>query len=372
MKCTICRNIITQDQKTKEHIIPNAIGGRKKIEGFICKNCNSETGRTWDAELTKQLNALCLICNISRERGSSPPISVETTAGDTVRYHAGGIVKKDRPYVFEEVDGQQVSLSIQARDESELKKILRQKKKKFPTLNIEEALSMLETESSFPQGMYKFSLNFGNELSMKAIVKSLLAVVFDAGVSVDNCDVAIQFLDQGGNIPVGYYYETDLIHNRRAGAPIHCVFVKGDKNAGNIVGYIELFGAYRMVSLLSSNYVGEDFSHSYAIDPISGKQETVQVNFTLDLEEILESYDYKKIPEGSMQEVFEQVIAYAQSRNYKLEREKVLLQAIDKGFRACGIDEGETPTEEQLKIISGIVFDELSPLLKHQISKASE
>lgn len=372
MKCTICRNQITQDQNTKEHIIPNAIGGRKKIEGFICKACNSETGHTWDAELTKQLNALCLICNISRERGASQAMSVETTAGDTVKYHAGGIVKKDRPYVFEEVDGQQVSLSIQARDVNELKKILRQKKKKFPNLNIEEALSMSETGASFPQGMYKFSLNFGNELSMKAIVKSLLAIVFDAGINVDNCDLALQFLDQGGNIPVGYYYETDLIHNREAGIPIHCVFVKGCKDTGSIVGYVELFGTYRMVSLLSSNYSGEDFSHSYAIDPIAGEQKEAQVNFTLNLEEIHEAYDYKKIPEGAMQAVFKQVTVYAQNRNYELERDRVLSQAVDKGFRECGAKEGEVLTEEHLRIISDIVFAELSPLLKHQMSKISD
>lgn len=37
--CALCDTEITIDNDTREHVIPNAIGGRKKISGFICENC---------------------------------------------------------------------------------------------------------------------------------------------------------------------------------------------------------------------------------------------------------------------------------------------------------------------------------------------
>ena len=60
LNCALCDIIITNENDTKEHIVPNAIGGRKKIKGFICRACNSTSGDSWDKELAKQLNPLSL------------------------------------------------------------------------------------------------------------------------------------------------------------------------------------------------------------------------------------------------------------------------------------------------------------------------
>ncbi|GAL13836.1 hypothetical protein JCM19233_4843 [Vibrio astriarenae] len=72
-KCALCDVEITEKNDTKEHLIPNAIGGRKKVKGFICENCNNASGDDWESELAKQLNPLSLFFGISRERGEAPP-----------------------------------------------------------------------------------------------------------------------------------------------------------------------------------------------------------------------------------------------------------------------------------------------------------
>ena len=288
MNCTICKDTISKSNNTKEHIIPSSIGGRKKISSFICRNCNSTTGASWDAELAKQLKSLCLICNISRDRGVTPPVTIQTTKGETVKYHAGGIIKKDKPSVSEKRDGNLVSISIQARDKEEAKIILRKKKKKFPKLDMKEALAQIEEYSSSPDDLYRFKFNFGNESSMKSAIKSLLATISDMGINPNVCELAINFLDCSDTIPIGYYYEQDLIQNRVTGIPIHCFYVKGCKNKKTITGYVELFGSYRMVSLLSSNYIGEDFEHHHALDPISGKEQEVKISLDLNKDEIIQ------------------------------------------------------------------------------------
>ena len=48
-KCFLCKVPLTSENDSKEHIIPQSIGGRKKVKGFICQDCNSTTGQEWDS-----------------------------------------------------------------------------------------------------------------------------------------------------------------------------------------------------------------------------------------------------------------------------------------------------------------------------------
>lgn len=43
----------------------------------------------------------------------------------------------------------------------------------------------------------------------------------------------------------------------------HHVFIRGDKNNKQIIGYIKLFSITPYVCILDNNYNGEDFSYSY-------------------------------------------------------------------------------------------------------------
>jgi 5-methylcytosine-specific restriction endonuclease McrA len=39
-QCVLCENTITAETESEEHLIPNALGGRKKVSGFLCRDCN--------------------------------------------------------------------------------------------------------------------------------------------------------------------------------------------------------------------------------------------------------------------------------------------------------------------------------------------
>ncbi len=68
-KCAICNHEIPNNDNNKEHIIPNAIGGRKKLSKFICQKCNNDCGANWDSILTRELSFFSLAFHITRERG---------------------------------------------------------------------------------------------------------------------------------------------------------------------------------------------------------------------------------------------------------------------------------------------------------------
>ena len=62
--CALCGCEITDRNDSEEHVIPQAIGGKLSVWGFICKDCNGRTGWGWDSVLSKQLNPLSLFFGV--------------------------------------------------------------------------------------------------------------------------------------------------------------------------------------------------------------------------------------------------------------------------------------------------------------------
>jgi HNH endonuclease len=88
-QCMVCETEITAENDSDEHLIPEAIGGRRKIRSFICRTCNAAAGETWDAEIARQLLPLSLMLDISRERGDPPPLKVTSTADERLTIGPG-------------------------------------------------------------------------------------------------------------------------------------------------------------------------------------------------------------------------------------------------------------------------------------------
>ncbi|MFC0569973.1 HNH endonuclease [Gluconobacter japonicus] len=53
--CIICNHSLTSQNDSAEHIIPNAIGGFRKVWGFLCNRCNNTTGHDWDAAWLRRI-----------------------------------------------------------------------------------------------------------------------------------------------------------------------------------------------------------------------------------------------------------------------------------------------------------------------------
>lgn len=68
--CALCDVLLTPESNSREHLLPNGIGGQKTVRNVFCKACNNRTGSAWDADLTKQFNPLNLLFAIKRDRGT--------------------------------------------------------------------------------------------------------------------------------------------------------------------------------------------------------------------------------------------------------------------------------------------------------------
>jgi hypothetical protein len=372
-QCALCDVIITEANDTKEHLIPNAIGGRKKIKGFICGACNNVSGNDWESELAKQLNPLSLFFGISRERGNAPSQFFKTTGGDKLKLNLDGSMDIEKPSYIEKPleSGAGVQVQIRARSIPEAKRMLQGVKRKYPQVDLNELLDNAKSESSYCPDMLNFNFSFGGHEAGRSIVKSALALAVDSGIPAKSCIEAIDYLkNDESEACFGYFYETDLIKNRPEGIPLHCVAIKGCNKTKQVLGYVEYFGVQRVVLCLASSYEGEDISNTYAINPITGEELNLLVDLNLSNSDIREAYDYKKIPSGAVEDVFGKVIPTGMNSSFEKEKERVLNKAVMYAFENCGAKEGEMLLPEHVNKLTGLMMEKLEPFLLHQFSQA--
>lgn len=360
--CILCDVEITDKNDTKEHIIPNAIGGRKKVSGFICNGCNNETGSKWEVELAKQLNPLSLLLGIKRERGKAPSQTFEMSSGQKIKLAHDGQMKSALPtYEETRIDGK-VRIHMTARNEQEAKKRIKGIQKKYPEANINFEVNH---RTQYPDEPINVNLSFGGLEVGRSLVKSALAVIHESNVDARCCEQAINYLKFDNAEPCfGYYYSADPIIDRPVGTPLHCVYVKGSDLDNSIVGYVELFGYQRMALCLSSNYQGEFFEACYAINPLDGTDLNVNLDLQFDLEQVDDCYNYKLIPEGSIQKALGYILDTAIKRDYERERDRVINGAVQFGFENCGATKGEDLTKEQYEKMCKLALEKMRPFMK--------
>ena len=273
MKCWLCDRELTKECDSKEHIVPKALGGRKTVTGFICNDCNTHKGRTWDAAVTKQLEFFAVLLNIKRE-GRVPHMDVKTVKGRRLFLQPGNkpVAAPTRP---KEVRvGGNIRVSMQGHNRRNVAKGIEGMMRKYPNALIKE-LTCSEGKD-YDKTPYEIDLSYGGPDFDRSVVKSALALTCRAGVSAEECDMAVTYLrDEQAEYPGDQYlicYYDDPIGNRVSGLPLHCVHVTGDPVDGKLLAYVELYGHVRRIICLSDRYSAKQFSETYAIDPIIGKE----------------------------------------------------------------------------------------------------
>ena len=246
--CALCRTSLTDSKRSKEHIIPRAIGGHERVKNFICRNCNSETGRSWDDELYEKLKPFCTMLNIKRSGKQNQPI--EFRGADNKQFVLNADASISIPHLtrIERAVADKTEVVIEVKSMEIARQVLEQEAGKRPSLDVEEVLSnaiSLRDKILFPLRM-SLPLLLSGEDAGRSIVKSCLGLAHHAGVAVDDCDYARQYLKGNGHTCFGHYNETDLVKNRPAETYFHCICVHGDPVRGHILAYVEYFGCYRI------------------------------------------------------------------------------------------------------------------------------
>ena len=370
-ECVLCGCVLIEANSTDEHIIPNAIGGRRKVAGFICINCNSETGSKWDSELARQLNPLSLYLGIRRQRGSVPSETFPTFSGGSVRVGADGRMTTGKPEMVETAEGDATRIHVSAPNMREMRRQIEGLRRKHPQLrnrSLEELMSSVRKGSYYSRDPIEIGMEFGGQETGRSLVKSAVALVYDAGIDPKHSDLALDYLlNEDGEPCFGYFYERgrDLVVSRPSKLPFHCVHVEGCSSTATLLGYVEFFGLWRMVLCLSETYSGRDFSHTYAIDPVNGEELNILVKMDISVSDIREAYEYKRYDHAVHLEVIREVLDTVREVDFNRALSRITEKAVEEAFANSGAKEGDLLTDEQIDQVIKDVATRLGPFLAH-------
>ena len=361
--CALCRSPLTDTNRSKEHIIPNALGGRKTTKTFICRSCNSQTGESWDSELVSQLQTFCTLLDIRRAKGRNQPLEVETLSGRQLTWHSDGSLTPRQPKFEKRSVGDKTHVKIHARSVADARRMLTDLARSRPEIDVEQLLSEMPLSEEYLQEPIQMSHIFGDKKSGRSIIKSCLALACEAGLAVDDCKIATHYLLSNGNVCFGYCNERDPLTNRPDKIPLHCVYICANPANGLILAYVEYFGFHKVMACLSDDYDGPAIECCYAVNPLTGKELDIDVVVQVSREDIAAIYSDEYMNYERAQEDLKAALAVW----FEIDRTKAVERAVDDAVKyACSqmnLQADEKIPENRISEFSNLVVAKMAPLL---------
>ena len=124
-QCIFCPNPLGSDTKP-EHILLNALGGRKTTRTAVCSACNNRFGGTFDDALAEQAQVIRNLLQLASGTGNAPPMLRNVQAGsEKLRIESDGTLKvAGPPFTLEKKDNGDFNIAVRARSAEELRRII--------------------------------------------------------------------------------------------------------------------------------------------------------------------------------------------------------------------------------------------------------
>lgn len=367
LRCALCNQELTPANHSREHLLPNGIGGQKTVRNVLCKPCNDKTGAEWDVVASKQLNFLNLLFGIERDRGDVQAEDYTTVSGQTIRKHPDGHLTFPRQEPTRVQTAQGVRIETRVSTEQEARSFLLGLKRRYPHLNVEEQMRGIRMEHSYLSDPVFTTMQPGGAEAGRSFVKSAYTLAVASGVKPEVCAEARAYLlDADGAPCFDYFYKRNLILNRPTDYVFHCVAVSGDATTGQLIGYVELYSTWRMVICLSSQYAGESFQSSYSVNPVTGEEIKLSFDLNFSREELRAACNGDDDYSTELGKAFNAMMEIGYIASLQRERERVLQRAVATAMDQLGVGPGESLSPEQLLEFTRIVTREIMPCLAHQ------
>ena len=366
--CLLCGNSATGNNRSSEHIVPAALGGTRTVSGFICRQCNSDAGRSCDAVLARSFEGLTRLLDISRTKSLPRARVTYTSDGTPIRVLPGNRMVFGHTTESELIEGNTRILRITATSKDELcKSVQKIKDRRKLDLDVPAIVEAATVRSRYIDEPYLLlDVDWGPD-HYKSLVKSALALVCYAGVDPSSADIALAYLTGDTEERCFFpYYNKDLISQREAGMPINCVYVKGDAVSRELMAYVEIFGILRAVIRLSEKYDGDCFKRHYAFDPTDGRELDVEIELNSSILVAAENEtDYYGVETGGLLAAVDPVMRRAEAIANENELTRIVASAMQQYFDELGKESDEPITDDEYRAMWDHIGQSVMPFFEH-------
>lgn len=374
--CIFCDTELTSETRP-EHILLNALGGRKTTRRAICSSHNNRFGATIDKAITDQVAAFRNLLRLDSGTGKPPPLMrVENTAGERLILHPDGkpdLVQK--PFVLTPRPGGGFDVEINARDEAELTRIIP---------NLAAALGATEDSvwdqlghsgagswKSRRPGTVHHQLSLGGEDSLRSICKAAFCLIA-AEVGTDSVRTSVfasarDFVASGGaefnrdrgsldprTLPVSGLLE------ERFGPLFNLIYVRSN-SAGRVVAHFTLYNLIAWQAVLAEAGGPPDLHLALASNPLEPSQWSDRILPGADVPFAwLDTPDRSEVFEATTAR-FTKALSLWQDRG----RSELVAHIVNCVFERHAVADDETPIDDPN--LTRLVFAEIANELAHHL-----
>ncbi|MBW7914351.1 MAG: HNH endonuclease [Taibaiella sp.] len=282
-KCYNCDTTLTESNRSVEHIILNAVGGRLKSSDLLCVGCNSKMGNSADAELAKQFQFLSGHLQVKRDNGAIPTTKGGKLADGTEINLLSGITPSlAKPKFSVEQEGDKLVYNVVARSDKEMKTILEGIAKKHTQFDVNHAMSKARKGVERLKEPVSFSQVFGGKLAFRSIAKTAVNFYLYNKGDKENIRHLLPYLFEKDDLDVvKHFHSKKSLYKKEAGEIIHLLHIVGNKHDKVLYCYVEFFSTHSYLIMLSEKYNGKNIRYTYAYNIISKSVVEKKVNLKI-------------------------------------------------------------------------------------------
>lgn len=290
--------------RSKEHIIPNHLGGRRTSNTIIDKSTNDHFGSTMDAELGRAINWIRILLDARSGDGTPPPpLSVESGA-ETYLITPGGKPELRKPGIHVNKDpvSGTVTISGVARNEQEVRRLTKRVRQQYG-ISDEALAQALERQKAFvPPVSIQFQVNSLVLRSIAKIACNLFSSEHTGLFLRHEFNGVREYILNGGDDQTFIRLNTSEVSIGEAGRDLgpldHLVLVHGDSETGQVRALVCLFKYLQFVVDMGTIQLSDDIALAYRVDQLGRQQrmndqqdifEIPRVQRPLDVERALKS-----------------------------------------------------------------------------------
>lgn len=266
MDCIFCGRFIDKSLKSKEHIIPDCIGGRLKCRN-VCRECNSNFGNEFERELIESFGIIQDFLGLKSD-GRDPKVARFTYNGRRVRLNKKGAQLIDIRYDQKENGtGEHFFPNINS-----MRRHYEKEKLKDPTIDIDETIKKSDKITTEIKSPLIYKTKFPFEKILRASAKMVYEFLFSIRPNIKISNTKFRdFIKNPNNIINFIIYNRYSPYQLNSDHIYHKLVVEVKVNQKAIYGYVELYSSFKILFLIDDNYLGPPFLSGYYFDLMEGK-----------------------------------------------------------------------------------------------------